>query len=677
MKQLIALFVAFSITFIAYADEGIWLPSQIAEKIADMRKKGCKLTAEDIYSINSSSIKDAIVQFNGGCTGELISDKGLLITNHHCGFGRIQAHSSVDHDYLKDGFWATKMSEELPNPGTLSVSFLEYMKDVTAQVLKGYSTDMTELKRDSLVEANSKVLKREATKAGKGLHAVVTPLYYGNQYFIFVYKVYKDVRLVGAPPSSIGKFGGDTDNWMWPRHTGDFSLFRIYAGKDNEPADYSPENVPYVPKRALVISTKGVQEGDFTMVYGYPGRTQEYITSDAVRYISEISNPAKIRLRTMVLDIQKREMAKQQRVRIAYASKNAGVANSWKKWQGEMNGIIKLNTVAQKRAFEREFSEWAKDKSEYNGLVERLSELYKSIEELSLVSDYQREALNSVEIIKYAGSAKRNDELFFKDYYQPIDKEVFIALYGEYNRKIEDKYKSDFFKAQIKKYGTVEVWADSLFSSRFGVNNAGNMKMAEEIFRNNNSYYNRNVVPVLDSVTNQITLLYRTFMRGRMEYAKSKGSKTIFYPDANSTLRVAYGNIAGYSPADAVYYTPVSTLEGIIQKDNPEIYDYNIPQKLRDLHNAKEYGRWNVGGTVPVAFIATNHTSGGNSGSPVLNANGELVGINFDRVWEGTMSDVVFDSQLCRNISLDIRYALFVIDKLAGAEWLISEMKLR
>jgi hypothetical protein len=677
MKQLIALFVAFLITFIAYADEGIWLPSQIAEKIADMRKKGCKLTAEDIYSINSSSIKDAIVQFNGGCTGELISDKGLLITNHHCGFGRIQAHSSVDHDYLKDGFWATKMSEELPNPGTLSVSFLEYMKDVTAQVLKGYSTDMTELQRDSLVEANSKVLKREATKAGKGLHAVVTPLYYGNQYFIFVYKVYKDVRLVGAPPSSIGKFGGDTDNWMWPRHTGDFSLFRIYAGKDNEPADYSPENVPYVPKRALVISTKGVQEGDFTMVYGYPGRTQEYITSDAVRYISEISNPAKIRLRTMVLDIQKREMAKQQRVRIAYASKNAGVANSWKKWQGEMNGIIKLNTVAQKRAFEREFSEWAKDKSEYNGLVERLSELYKSIEELSLVSDYQREALNSVEIIKYAGSAKRNDELFFKDYYQPIDKEVFIALYGEYNRKIEDKYKSDFFKAQIKKYGTVEVWADSLFSSRFGVNNAGNMKMAEEIFRNNNSYYNRNVVPVLDSVTNQITLLYRTFMRGRMEYAKSKGSKTIFYPDANSTLRVAYGNIAGYSPADAVYYTPVSTLEGIIQKDNPEIYDYNIPQKLRDLHNAKEYGRWNVGGTVPVAFIATNHTSGGNSGSPVLNANGELVGINFDRVWEGTMSDVVFDSQLCRNISLDIRYALFVIDKLAGAEWLISEMKLR
>src|SRR5574344_440444 len=677
MKQLIALFVAFSITFIAYADEGIWLPSQIAEKIADMRKKGCKLTAEDIYSINSSSIKDAIVQFNGGCTGELISDKGLLITNHHCGFGRIQAHSSVDHDYLKDGFWATKMSEELPNPGTLSVSFLEYMKDVTAQVVKGYSTDMTELQRDSLVEANSKVLKREATKAGKGLHAVVTPLYYGNQYFIFVYKVYKDVRLVGAPPSSIGKFGGDTDNWMWPRHTGDFSLFRIYAGKDNEPADYSPENVPYVPKRALVISTKGVQEGDFTMVYGYPGRTQEYITSDAVRYISEISNPAKIRLRTMVLDIQKREMAGQQRVRIAYASKNAGVANAWKKWQGEMNGIIKLNTVAQKRTFERDFAKWAKGRSEYSGIVEKLSTLYKSIEELSLVADYQREALNAVEIIKFAGTSKRDDELFFKDYYQPIDKDVFIALYGEYNKKIAERYKSDFFKSQIKKYGTVELWADSLFSQPFGVNDAGNMQMAADIYRSNNSYYKKNVVPVLDSVNNQITLLYRTFMRGIMEYAKSTGNKRIFYPDANSTLRVAYGNIAGYSPADAIYYTPVSTLEGIIQKDNPEIYDYNIPQKLRDLHAAKDYGRWNVGGTVPVAFIATNHTSGGNSGSPVLNAKGELIGINFDRVWEGTMSDVVFDPQLCRNISLDIRYALFVIDKLAGAEWLIDEMKLK
>lgn len=676
MKKLIALAAAFSLAFIAYADEGIWLPSQIAEKIADMQRKGCKLNASDIYSINKSSIKDAIVHFNGGCTGELISDKGLLITNHHCGFGRIQAHSSVEHDYLKDGFWATKMSEELPNPGALSVSFLEYMKDVTKEVLQGYKPSMKESQRDSLVQVNSKTLKARVEKSGKGIEARVAPLFYGNQYFIFVYKVYNDVRLVGAPPSSIGKFGGDTDNWMWPRHTGDFSLFRIYAGKDNEPADYSPDNVPYVPKQSLVISTKGVKEGDFTMVYGYPGTTQEYVTSDAVRYISEISNPAKIKLRTMVLDIQKREMQKQQKVRIAYASKNASVANAWKKWQGEMKGIIKLNTVADKRAFEKKFSEWAKGKKDYEGLTEKLSGLYKSIEELSLVADYQREALTSVEIIKFAGSSRRNDSVFFKDYYQPIDKAVFIALYGEYNKDIADKYKSDFFKSQLNKYGSVDKWADALFSKQFGPGGAGNISMAEEIFKMNDEHYKKNVVPVLDSVKAQITLLYRSLMRGRMEYAKSIGSKEVFYPDANSTLRVAYGKVEGYSPVDAVYYIPVSTLEGIIQKDNPDIYDYNIPQKLRDIHSAKDYGRWNVGGTVPVAFLATNHTSGGNSGSPVLNAKGELIGVNFDRVWEGTMSDIVFDPQLCRNISLDIRYALFVIDRLAGANWLLDEMKL-
>ena len=341
--------------FNARADEGMWLPSLISQRIGDMREKGFRLSAEDIYSINEASLKDAVVLFGRGCTGELISDEGLLLTNHHCGYGQIQKHSSVEHDYLKDGFWAMSRNEELPNEG-LTVSFLERMEDVTEAVLKGYSDSMDESQRDSLVKANSAALTAEATSAGKGLRATVEALYYGNQYFLFLYREYSDVRLVGAPPSSIGKFGGDTDNWMWPRHTGDFSIFRIYAGKDNNPAEYSPDNVPYRPKKWFRISLDGVREGDFTFVYGFPGRTQEYIMSEGVRYISEVSDPHKIALRTLRLDIQKKYMASSQKVRIQYSSKNASTANAWKKWQGEMRGIRKMNTVASKKAYEHEFA---------------------------------------------------------------------------------------------------------------------------------------------------------------------------------------------------------------------------------------------------------------------------------------------------------------------------------
>lgn len=651
-----------------FADEGMWLPSLISQRIKDMQAKGFKLSAEDIYSINQSSLKDAIVHFGGGCTGELISDEGLLITNHHCGFGQIQSHSSVEHDYLKDGFWAMKRSEELPNPG-LTVSFLEYMEDVTDRVLKGYREGMTEQQRTELVRKNTEEIVNKATGGNENLRASVSPLYYGNQYYLFVYKVFRDVRLVGAPPSSIGKFGGDTDNWMWPRHTGDFSLFRVYADKNNEPAAYSEDNVPYKPKRFFNISAKGVKEGDFTMVYGFPGRTNEYIMSDAVEQIAKVSNPHKIKLRTLRLDVQRREMAKDQAVRIKYASKNASVSNSWKKWQGEMKGIIRLKAIENKKEFERNFARWAKGKPEYEGLVEKMHDLYSSISELSLVSDYQSEALNAVELLRFAGTEQKNPENFYKNYYMPIDKDIFIALFNEYNKSIPDKYKSPYFKKQMSEYGTAEVWADAIF-------NGPDMEKAAEIYRETNEYFSENIKPVLDSVNREINLLYRTYMRGQMEYDKAVGGTKVFYPDANSTLRVAYGNVKGYSPADAVYYLPGSTLEGIIQKDNPEIYDYDIPQKLRDLHAAGDYGTWETDGSVPVAFIATNHTSGGNSGSPVLDAEGNLIGVNFDRVWEGTMSDVVYDPQVCRNIALDIRYALFIIDKLAGAQHLLDEMNI-
>ncbi|MEF9987131.1 MAG: S46 family peptidase [Bacteroidales bacterium] len=650
-----------------FADEGLWLPSQIAQRINDMQSKGFKLTAEDIYSINNASLKDAVVHFGGGCTGEMISDKGLLITNHHCGFGQIQAHSSVEHDYLRDGFWAMKMEDELPNPG-LTVSYLMYMKDVTEQVLKGYNSKMTEDQRIALVKQNSAAIVSQAEKEGKSYYARVTPLYYGNQYFLFVYQEFSDIRLVGAPPSSIGKFGGDTDNWMWPRHTGDFSLFRVYAGKDNQPAEYSKDNVPYKPKKSLKINASGIGEGSFTMVYGFPGRTNEYLMSDAVKYTAQISNPHKINLRTLRLNVQTREMAKDQAIRIKYASKNASVANAWKKWQGEMGGIIKLNAVANKQEYEKDFTKWSAGKPEYAGLIEKFHNLYSSIEELSLVADYQNEAINAVELVSFAGRLKGDSAKFYKNYYMPIDKDCFIALYNEYNKNIPDKYKSPYFKEKLAEYGSMEKWADAIFTVE------PNLNLAKEVYRETNNYFNKNIKPTLDSVNKEISLLYRTYMQGQMEYNKANRGTKVFYPDANSTLRIAYGHVKGYSPSDAIYFTPISTLDGIMQKDNPNIYDYNIPQKLRDIYAAKDYGKWAVNGTIPVAFIATNHTSGGNSGSPVLDANGNLIGVNFDRVWEGTMSDVVFDPQVCRNIAIDIRYALFLIDRLAGAQRLLDEM---
>ena len=681
----------------ASADEGMWLPSLISERIGDMQSKGFRLSAEDIYSVNQASLKDAVVLFGRGCTGEVVSAEGLLLTNHHCGYSQIQKHSSVEHDYLRDGFWALTRKEELPNKG-LTVSFLERMEDVTSRVLEGVTTALTETKRDSIVKANTVRLVKEATSEGRGLRATVESLYYGNQYFLFLYREYSDVRLVGAPPSSIGKFGGDTDNWMWPRHTGDFSIFRIYADKDNNPAEYSEDNVPYTPKKFFKISLGGVQEGDFTFVYGFPGRTQEYIMSEGVRYVSEVSDPAKIALRTMRLDIQRKYMFQSQKVRIQYSSKNAGVANAWKKWQGEMKGINRLGTVEAKREYEKRFAEWAAG-TEYSTILPRLDSLYRALEPYTFAKEYYSETAASVELCRFAASVAQEiargdnesaasmSEAFFKDYCLSIDKESFVATMSAFVKDVPAEFHTEYMEGELARYGSVSKWADALFGESVfaDAEKVAKLEAADSLVMRSDpavrfanefrKWYGSDVYPYERRLNQEITLLYRDYMRGQMAFEPEKS----FFPDANLTLRVAYGSIAGYSPADGVYYEPVSTLEGIMEKDNPEIFDYNIPQRLRDIYAAKDYGQWaittaNGKKTVPVCFIATNHTSGGNSGSPVINKDGNLIGLNFDRVWEGTMSDIVFDPDYCRNISLDIRYVLFTIDKLAGADHLLKEM---
>ncbi|MDD2323214.1 MAG: S46 family peptidase [Bacteroidales bacterium] len=715
MKTLaLAILMAFS-SGMLLAGEGMWIPlflKALNEK--EMQDMGMRISAEDIYSINQACLKDAIVIFGGGCTGELISDEGLLLTNHHCGYGNIQKHSTLEHDYLTDGFWAMSRKEELPNPG-LSVTLLIRMEDVTQAVLSNVTTTMTEAERESIINKNIKALTAEAVNETH-YEAIIKPFYYGNEYYMFVYERFTDVRLVGAPPSNIGKFGGDTDNWMWPRHTGDFSVFRVYADKNNKPNDYSDDNVPYKPKKHLSISLKGVEPDDFTFVFGYPGTTTEYVPSFEVQSVTEVENPVAIHLRTKRLDIIKAAMNNDPRVRIQYSAKAASIANGWKKMIGENRGINRLDGLDQKRAFEAEFSQWTTTTPElqqqYGNLLPAFDSVYQNLMPLRESFAYMINAGMGAEIIAFAysfdrlmkmsekkntppealekiiGQLKISTETFFKDYVKEVDHEIFYTVLKEYYENGNPEFAPEFFNTVAEKYkGDFIAFADDVFEKTLFADKASVLsfldqykpskrkkiakdpafRIAESVFT---SYFN-NIAPGMQVLEQQTDSLMRIYMQAQREMQNEKR----FYPDANFTMRVTYGKVEGYSPMDAVNYQYFTTLEGIMEKEDPEIYDYVVEDRLKELYHSGDYGRYgDKDGSMHVCFIASNHTTGGNSGSPVLNADGHLLGLNFDRNWEGTMSDLMYDPDQCRNITLDIRYCLFIIDKFAGAGHLLEEM---
>ena len=686
---------------------GMWMPTELNE--AEMKKLGMKISAKDIFNPNKPSIKDAVAQFNGGCTSEVISPKGLLLTNHHCGYNNIQSHSSVGNDLLTNGFWAKNMSEELPNPGA-TADFIVDIKEVTEQVLNG-TKGLTDREAEAVIAKNIAEVTKQF-KIEPYQRVTVKSMFAGNKYYAYIIETYKDVRLVGAPPQSIGKFGSDTDNWVWPRHTGDFALFRIYADKNNKPAEYSKDNVPYTPKHFLPISIKDIKENDFTFVFGFPGRTNEYLPSIAVEKIINDTNPAKIAVRDVALKTLDEKMRVDDATRIKYASKYASVANYWKKWIGETTGLKKSNAVQKKKDYEAFL---AKKNPEISKMISEFEHLYNAQVPFALSDAYFTELLRNAETFNLAnrflafmehyeqgkttpaGIKKFSSALasFYKNYDGEIDAKVTAKLLALYAEKVPAAYLPsgfDKYKNVNQNLELVENWSkNSVLTGRKNLNGLNISSDTEKVLDNPaelikalkndpiislykeiRDTYLQKVEPKYTQYQAEIDALQKRYMAAQMNTDKERK----FFPDANSTLRVTYGKVKGSEPADAVRYHYQTTLDGVMEKYIPNDYEFDVPKKLIDLYNRKDYGIYkNQDGKVPLAFTATNHTTGGNSGSPALDARGNLIGLNFDRQWEGTMSDINYDPRFSRNIMVDAKYILFIIDKFADSKWLIDEMK--
>ncbi len=684
----------------ALADEGMWLPFLLGKNYDQMKKLGLKITPDQIYSINHSSLKDAVVNFGNFCTGEIISQDGLILTNHHCGFDAVQSHSSVEHDYITDGFWAMDRSKELTNPG-LTVTFLIRMEDVTARFAG---------KTDDEKDALTKELEKEYGEAN-AYTVEVENFYEGNQQILFVYQIFKDIRLVGAPPSSVGKFGGDTDNWMWPRQTGDFSLFRVYMGKDGKPAEYSKDNVPYHPRQHLSISTAGVKKDDFSMVMGYPGSTERYMTSYGVAMNYYQSNPAKIKIREKKLALIKQDMDANPTVRIQYSSKYARVSNYYKYFIGQNQGLKRLHVIEDKEAEEAEFAKWVHEDStrikEYGTVLKNFKNIYAGYSIVNLPYVYLEEAAFGTEILLFAYNASKfysvlkagkdateakaklatyGDD-YFKDYNKATDQKVFAALLKMYYEDVDKEFHPAIFATIEKKYkGDFEKYAAAVFAKSMFAN-----KALFDAFMNNPTIavldkdpgyacmssilgdFRSNVGPALGSIFGLLETTNTLYLKGILDMR----SKEVLYPDANFTMRLTYGSVQDYIPRDAVYYNYYTTLEGIMEKEDSTNEEFIVPKKLKELYVSKSYGNYaNSEGKLPVCFITTNDITGGNSGSPVMNDKGELIGVAFDGNWEAMSGDIIYEPSLQRCICVDIRYVLFMIDQYAGATHLINEMTL-